>query len=194
MFFTKTAVAALLAFATVSNALTGPQQYKRDLDTREASVKNNEIFESLAIGETSGDLSKRAPDIEIYIAFGNRRKPKQALHWMLVTGGPTQGTAFTPQVQAGKRLDSSGIDSKTLLGTFPAKDLKKFKAAVKAAHVPASGENCQNYVVNALTKLEAKGFVGEGTADHYYNQIESTKTPPPEEGTEDIIDGKDGKK
>jgi hypothetical protein len=203
MFFAKTAVAALLAFASVSSALTGAQQYKRDLETREASVKANAEFESLAVREASEDLSKRAATIEIYIAFGQRRKPKDALHWMLVTadegsnaatywhvtGGPTQGKPFTPQVQAGKRLDSNGIASKTRIGSFASKDLNKFKAAIKAAPVPGTGQNCQNYVVSMLTKLEAKGFVPEGTAAHYATQIERAKSPPPESSTAEIVDG-----
>jgi hypothetical protein len=206
MFFTKTAVAALLAFASVSSALTGAQEFKRDLETREASVNANTEFDHLSLGEGSEDLSKRTAPIDVYIAFGNRRKPKDALHWMIVTaeegsnsatywhvtGGPTQGKPFKPDVQAGKRLDSNGIASKTKIGSFAASDLNKFKAAVKAAPVPGSGQNCQNYVVSMLTKLEAKGFVHEGTAATYAAKIEKInkeKTPPPESSTSEIVDG-----
>ena len=203
MFFAKTAVAALLAFASVSSALTGPQQYRRDLEIREASANANAEFETLAIREASEDLSKRAATVDIYISFGHRRKPNDALHWMIVTadqgsntatfwhvtGGPTQGKAFTSQVQAGKRLDSNGIESKTHLGSFASGDLNKFKAAVKAVPLPGSGQNCQNYAVGILTNIEAKGFVPQGTAAHYQSQIERAKSPPPEGSTEQIIDG-----
>lgn len=203
MFFAKTAVAALLAFASVSSALVSPQQYRRDLETRKASANANAEFETLAIREVSEDLSKRAKNLDVYIAFGHRRKPNEALHWMIVTaeegsnaatfwhvtGGPTQGKPFTPQIQAGKRLDSKGIDSKTRLGSFAADDYNKFKAAVRAAPAPGSGQNCQNYAVGVLTKLEAKGFVPHGTAAHYQSQIERAATPPAESSTEQIVDG-----
>ena len=155
---------------------------------------------------SASQYSKRAPDLDVYIAFGKRRKPDQALHWMIVTspagsndatyyhvtGGPTQNTAFKKEIQAGKKLNSNGIGEKHKIATVKDADKNKIKAAAQSAPLPGTGENCQNYVVNVLTSLEGKHLVPAGTGTHFQAQVEKisrAKTPPVESSTEAVVDG-----
>jgi hypothetical protein len=202
-------VAAIIATASVTNALaiSQPQDNNHGPDQRVAS-SNSYPEESHSFEEhdlVSSNLhSKRAGNLDIYVAFGKRRNPGQALHWMVVTtpegsttatyyhvtGGPTQNKPFTRQIAAGKRLDSSGIGQTFKIGTVPDTDVNKIKAASQSTPLPATGENCQNYVVGMLQKLEAKEFVPAGTAAGYQSKIEHVSSPTTETSTSDVVDGK----
>lgn len=91
--------------------------------------------------------------------------------WYHVTGGPTQGLQYTLQIQANKRVDSFGIASKTRIGTIPATEVNKVKAAAQA--VPL--QRCQRWTVAVLGRLEQKGLVPPGTQDRFNAQVEPSR-------------------
>lgn len=118
----------------------------------------------------------------IWIAFG-RRRGRDPLHWMIlvapqdnsgvatwyhVTGGPSQGTEYKVVIQNPKRFDSHGISEHHYVGELDEKDQKKLKAS--AQKIPA--QRCQEWTVGVLGDLERKGLVAEGTAEHWFNQVE----------------------
>ena len=148
-------------------------------------------------------LTKRAPDLELHVCFGKRRKPDQAIHWLLaarpegsntatwyhVTGGPTQNKPFKLEIQAGKAFNSPGIAETHHIGNIPAKDINKVKASAQSTPLPGPGKNCQDYLVGTLDSLEGKKLVPAGTAAHYRGLIERAKTPPAESSTDTVIEG-----
>ena len=70
-----------------------------------------------------------------------------------VTGGLTQGTGHTLQIQANKRFDRYGTASKHLVGTICAEDEVKFKAAAQS--IPM--QRCQRFTTPFLPNWNRRG-------------------------------------
>ncbi|KAJ5569893.1 uncharacterized protein N7459_009323 [Penicillium hispanicum] len=107
--------------------------------------------------------------LAVSIAFCKRRPSYDPLHWILITahhgsdrgtwyhvvGGPSQRRGYELRIQANKRLDSPGIESKKWISNIPATEQLKVKAAVKA--VPLQYHQC--WMTLVLSKLHFKGLV-----------------------------------
>ncbi|KKZ64441.1 hypothetical protein EMCG_09576 [[Emmonsia] crescens] len=120
--------------------------------------------------------------LDVSVAFCHRRNPGETQHWMFilaipgsttgtwyhVTGGPTLQAGYTLHIQAGKRLDSFGIASRTVLCQISANDINKVRAAAQA--VPL--QRCQRWTVALLDRLEQRGLVPLGTKVRFESQIE----------------------
>ncbi|OAX77472.1 hypothetical protein ACJ72_08228 [Emergomyces africanus] len=120
--------------------------------------------------------------LDVWVAFCNRRNAGETQHWIFilatpgsligtwyhVTGGPTLGAGYALQIQAGKRLDSFGISSRTLVCQISANDINKVRAAAQA--VPL--QRCQRWTVALLDRLEQRGVLPPGTKARFESQIE----------------------
>ena len=127
--------------------------------------------DSLAIRHSAMAHNLETP-VDVLVCFAHARGDHFP-HWMLMlqtqgsrfgtwihsTGGPTQNLPYTCTIQANKRVDSRGIESTELIGTIPAKDLNKVKAAAKRVQP----QQCQMYVVSVVSELEKKGLLPQGT-------------------------------
>jgi hypothetical protein len=85
-----------------------------------------------------------------------------------VTGGPTQRTGYSLMIQANKRVDSFGIQSKNFVGTIAQSDINKLRSSAQRAPL----QQCQRWVCDVLADLERKGLIEQGTAAGYYAIIE----------------------
>jgi hypothetical protein len=187
---------------------------KQRSEILEAIERREELIDELIYGrdaEASEDLddsfafSRRAnPDIDIYVAFGKRRQANESLHWMLatrpvgshdatiyhVTGGPSNKQPFKLEIQTGKHLHAHGIGGRDHLGKAKAADKDKITAAINEAPLPTGNNNCQNYLISVLQKLESKQLIKTGTATTYQAKLEKIQAPK-ETSTLAIVDGSD---
>ncbi|EPS35569.1 hypothetical protein H072_11099 [Dactylellina haptotyla CBS 200.50] len=120
--------------------------------------------------------------LDLYICLCHRRNASETRHWFIMTalpgaetgtwyhveGGPTLKTDYKLQVQAGKRVESRGVENMYKIGTISETNVKKPKAAVQS--VPL--QRCQRFSVAVLAKLEKKWLVPEGTTACWEAQIE----------------------
>jgi hypothetical protein len=88
--------------------------------------------------------------------------------WYHVTGGPSQGLDYTLTIQANKRVNSLGIESKELVGSIYEKYIDKLKSSAQSLPL----QRCQRWTCELLSDLERKGLITAGTAASYRARIE----------------------
>ena len=120
--------------------------------------------------------------LELYMAICVRRE-QAPCHWIIlavppgsarctyyhVNGGPSQGTDYALQIEAGKRTNSTGIATTELIGIINASDVNRLKAS---AQRPAP-EFCQSWAVKVVEDIERKGLVAPGTAESWRARVET---------------------
>jgi hypothetical protein len=126
-------------------------------------------------------------ELQLRLALCKRRVDAATVHWIIVVvpageirctyyhvlGGPTQGTSYTMQIQANKRIDSQGIEETHLITPILAKDLIQVKNAAQGAPL----QRCQTWCVAVLAELERKGVVPAGTALQWQGRVEPQVLP-----------------
>ena len=119
--------------------------------------------------------------LDVYVAITHRRKNGTA-HWMLmlahpgsdrctwyhVVGGPSRNTAYKCKIQANKKLDSFGIDTRHWVSRVPASEINKVNSTVLST--PEQG--CQQFVTEIFDGLERKVLVPAGTGLKWKSKIE----------------------
>ncbi|OAL69702.1 hypothetical protein A7D00_6416 [Trichophyton violaceum] len=123
--------------------------------------------------------------IDIFVCYGKQRDALYP-HWMLMgcsrnaalatwyhsTGGPTRHKPYSVMIQAGKPVDSPGIQSREYLGSVDPKHSRKITAA--ANRVPA--QQCQKYVVALIAELEKQQLLPCGHAARLNRKVQMSAT------------------
>lgn len=92
--------------------------------------------------------------------------------WYHSTGGPTRHKPYSVMIQAGKPVDSPGIQSREYLGSVDPKHSREITAA--ANRVPA--QQCQKYVVALIAELEKQQLLPCGHAARLNRKVQMSAT------------------